>query len=312
MFKKILLPVDNSTTAGASIRYASQIASTANAELHLLHVGSESEFRRYQFDWPTDADVSPGTTRLVSSRLILPGSPAQTIVDYADHIGADLIMMPTRGYGTMGQLLFGSTTMDVLRRTTLPVWVVKKRGMMANHTSSRRRIVCGIDLGNEGQAVLNCAGRAAAAWSADLVIVHAIPAMSDAMLMLYGLDETGEIELLPDAARSKIRSMAAHIRVPFQVDVSIADPADYLRRAAKAHRADLVIVGRGRHTNEWSTGTNIGDIIARSDRPVITYRPGKVAGLTRGSLRQIAARKPQAVAPPFAQPSGVEPAPANL
>ena len=100
VFKKILLPVDNSTTAGASIRYASQIASTANAELHLLHAGSESEFRRYQFDWPTDADVSPGTTRLVSSRLILPGSPAQTIVDYADHIGADLIMMPTRGYGT--------------------------------------------------------------------------------------------------------------------------------------------------------------------------------------------------------------------
>jgi nucleotide-binding universal stress UspA family protein len=307
VFQKILLPVDNSTAPGASIRYAKQIASAANAELHLLHVARESEFREYRFDWPTEADLSPLTTLPRGSRLILPGNPAQTIVDYADHLGADLIMMPTRGRGILGQLLFGSTTMDVLRRTTLPVWVVKRRSVMANDTFSRRRIVCGIELGKEGQAVLNYAGRAAAAWNADLVIVHAIPGMSDAMLMLYGLDETGEIELLPDAARRKIRSMAAHIRVPFQLDVSIADPAEYLRRAAKAHRADLVIVGRGRHTNEWSIGANIGDIIARSDCPVITYRPGMSAGLTRGRMRQVTTRKPHAVAPPVEQPSGLEP-----
>jgi len=283
-----------------SIRYANQLASATNAELHLLHVARESVFADYRFDWPTQAERP---TVAGGSRLILTGSPAQTIVDYADHLGADLIMMPTRGYGTMRQLLFGSTTMDVLRRTTLPVWVVKRRLVMANDTLSRRRIVCGIDLGKEGQAVLNYAGRTAAAWNADLVIVHAVPEMSDAMLMLYGLDETGEIELRPDAARRKITSMAAHIRVPFEVDVSIADPADYLRRAAKAHHAALVIVGRGRHTNEWSIGTNIGRIIARSHSPVITYRPRMLAG----RMRQVRARRPHAIASPFEQPNVLEP-----
>ena len=307
MFQKILLPVDNSTGSEASIRYANQLALAASAELHLLHVAKESEFPLYRFDWPIEADRPAITTLARGSRLILPGSPAETIVDYADHLGADLILMPTRGRSALGQLLFGSTTMDVLRRTKLPVWVVKRRSVTADDTFSFRRIVCGIELGNQGEAVLNYAERAAAAWNAELVIVHAIPAISDAMLMLYGLDETGEIELRPDAARRKIRSMAGHIRVPFQVDVNIADPADYLRRAAKAHRADLVIVGRGRDTNEWSIGANIGGIIARSDCPVITYRPGMLAGLTRGRMRQVTTRKPHAVASPLEQPSGVEP-----
>jgi nucleotide-binding universal stress UspA family protein len=104
VFQKILLPVDNSMAPGASIRYAKQIASAANAELHLLHVATESEFREYRFDGPTEADLSPLTTLPRRSRLIVPGNPGQTIVDYAD-LGADLIMMPTRGRGTLGQLL---------------------------------------------------------------------------------------------------------------------------------------------------------------------------------------------------------------
>ena len=100
--------------------------------------------------------------------------------------------------------------------------------------------------------------------------------------------------------------MAAHIQVPFQLEVSIDDPAQYLRRAAKKHRADLVIIGRGRNTNPWSIGANIGEIIARSNTPVITYRPRISVEPTRGKGQQVTARDPYIVVP-FEQPAGCEP-----
>jgi len=305
LFRRILLPLDNSASGEASICYAKGIASAANAELHLLHVVKEPQLRCYRYEWPTNARVPISAKLPAPSRLILPGRPAQTIVDYANHIDADLIIMPTRGHGILGQLFCGSTTMDVIRNTTRPVWVLK-RSLTNGEPYSCKRIVCGIELNTEGQEVLRYAARAAAAWNADLVIVHAIPGMSDAMLMLYGLDDTGEIELLPEVARRKIESMAAHIQVPFQLEVSIDDPAQYLRRAAKKHRADLVIIGRGRNTNPWSIGANIGEIIARSNSPVITYRPRTATRPTRGKGQQVTARNPYIVLP-FEQPTTCEP-----
>jgi nucleotide-binding universal stress UspA family protein len=224
--------------------------------------------------------------------------------------------------------------MEVVRRTRRIVWIVRIGSLTTGEPFPRKRIVCGIDINAEGQAVLNYAAHLAAAWNSVLTLVHAIPGISDAVLARYGLEEDadiamlpgtndamltpsglyqiGEIEPLPKAARRKIRAMAAHVRVPIQLEVSTGDPAECLRRAARSHCADLVIVGRGRHTNRWSTGANIGEIIARSDCPVITYRPRILTALTRGRMQRVRNRQPHAVVFPFERPSGLQPVQAIL
>ena len=198
------------------------------------------------------------------------GLSSEQIVNYADEINADLILMPTRGRGALSQLFFGSTTMEVLRNTSRPIWTIRSRSLRAPSPLRCRRMVCGVELGAAGQMVLDYSARLAHAWQVELVIVHVVPGISDAMLMLYGLDETGEIELLPETARHKVDRMAAGLAVPYQVDVRIGDVAECLHAAAKQHSADLLIVGRGKRTNRWRLGANIGDILARSGTPVIS------------------------------------------
>src|SRR3712207_4249260 len=103
MFRKILLPVDAHTTEDA-VRYAGQVASTSGAELCLLHVAKESWYRSRQYSWPQEAYAWPISGLPPPSRLILPGKPGEMIVAYADHIEADLILMPTRGHGPLLEL----------------------------------------------------------------------------------------------------------------------------------------------------------------------------------------------------------------
>jgi hypothetical protein len=68
--------------------------------------------------------------------------------------------------------------------------------------------------------------------------------------------------------------MAESLDVPYRVETETGDVAATLRKFAKQWRADVVVVGRGRRTNRWQFGANIGDIIERSPCPVITVSGG--------------------------------------
>jgi nucleotide-binding universal stress UspA family protein len=88
--------------------------------------------------------------------------------------------------------------------------------------------------------------------------------------MVYGLEDSDEIERLPSAASTRVSLMAAIFDVPHQVEARIGDIATILRELAKRWRADVVVVGRGRQTDRWQFSSNIGEIIVQSPCPVIT------------------------------------------
>jgi nucleotide-binding universal stress UspA family protein len=269
MIQKVLLPFDVARDNQQHIRYGREVAASMGAELFLLHVAGSS-FRGLRPGWSPrwEADVE---VRRRPSHTVLGGRPAETIASYAHSIDADLILMPARGRGLLGQIMFGSTTMDVLRIANRPLWVAKQQSVLTEEPVRCKRILCGVPLGAEGEAVLQYAARLAKACSGELLIVHAVPEISEAMLMVYGLDDSGEIELRPDTAHRRVSSLAATIGVPYQVETKIGDVAAILRRFAKRWRADVVVVGRGRKTGRWQLGTSLGDIIVRSPCPVITH-----------------------------------------
>src|SRR5437762_13071951 len=59
---------------------------------------------------------------LTVNRVAEIGDPAENITTYAHTQGADLIMMPTHGYGPFRSLLLGSVTAKVLHDAQCPVW----------------------------------------------------------------------------------------------------------------------------------------------------------------------------------------------
>jgi nucleotide-binding universal stress UspA family protein len=271
MIHKILLPLDAAPDSQQQIRYAGKIAASMNAELYLLHVATPSRHGHRSSGLAKRATDT--ADRMLPAHTILCGRLDETIAGYAQSIDADLILMPTRGRGLFGQILSGSTTMDVLRIADRPLWVAKPKSVQLEQPARCERILCGVALEPEGEAVLRYAARLAKACGGELLIVHAIPEISEAMLMVYGLDESGEIELLPQAAHRRIHSLAASLDVPFRVETKIGEVAAILRKFAKQWRADVVIVGRGRRTDRWQLGANIGDVIVRSPCPVITLPP---------------------------------------
>ncbi len=62
---------------------------------------------------------------LEREELVEVGRPDEVILKLAKSYGADLVVVGSHGYGTLGKMLIGSTADRVLRRAPCPVLVVR-------------------------------------------------------------------------------------------------------------------------------------------------------------------------------------------
>ena len=141
--ERILVPTDFSEASDAAKVYATALADAFGATLHALHVIPDP----LALGWGVDAAYLPQllerTQRQVQERLdtlltpeergkfhaqfaVETGSPATTIVDYANTHGVDLIVMGTHGRGAVERMWVGSVTERVLQRAQCPVVSVRE------------------------------------------------------------------------------------------------------------------------------------------------------------------------------------------
>lgn len=135
IFKRILLPVDFSEDATASVRYAGNLAKLMRAKLTLLHVVAplpvnatryRAEIREYDAKIKAEAKAKlqalvatiPGVKTQI---LIRQETPYHGVIDAAEELDADLIVIPTRGFTGLKNFLLGSTAEKVVRNATRPV-----------------------------------------------------------------------------------------------------------------------------------------------------------------------------------------------
>ncbi len=136
--QRILVPTDFSTHAARAAEFAIELSKEFGASIHLLHcypvnVGAAS---LYGMTFPVELEASIrkvaqkqlGDWREkvagegVEAELSLsPQSPAQGILALAEEIGADLIVMGTRGRSGLKHLLLGSVAERVVREASCPV-----------------------------------------------------------------------------------------------------------------------------------------------------------------------------------------------
>jgi nucleotide-binding universal stress UspA family protein len=158
--KRILVPIDFSDATPRVIDMARQIAKAFDAEIYLVHVKELSAaavsgtlgyglagmpelapmsgvpvpgFEPMPEPTPESEDEKARLARWqkeiaqdsIKVTLHQPaGSVAEEILNQADAIKADLIVMGTHGHGAMYNLLVGSATKGVLKRATRPVLLV--------------------------------------------------------------------------------------------------------------------------------------------------------------------------------------------
>ena len=138
----ILVPLDFSSDSEAALAAALEIAKSFDAKLHLLHVFafptyvgtpwgyayppgafSDARLRASELlgEWQARADAE----HVASTTQSEEGHPSEVIVEIAEKLPADLIVMGTRGLTGIKHVLLGSVAERTLRHAPCPVLTVK-------------------------------------------------------------------------------------------------------------------------------------------------------------------------------------------
>ncbi|HKA43466.1 MAG TPA: universal stress protein [Burkholderiales bacterium] len=146
MFKRILVPLDGSSTSERGLEQAIKLASERRATLYLLHVVDEQVLTQsIDADAATvdsllgslrnsgrkildDARARARKRRLRSTPVLVENmlrSVADVIVEQARKRRADLIVMGTHGRRGIKRVVMGSAAEGVVRATPVPVLLVR-------------------------------------------------------------------------------------------------------------------------------------------------------------------------------------------
>lgn len=139
MYDGVLVPTDGSTATEGAIEHAIDLANRYDATLHALYVVDAGTYSSLEVAADAVADElrSEGTAAVeaVADRAegagvavetaVETGVVHQSIVDYVDREGIDLVVMGTHGRTGVGRFLLGSVAEKVIRTAEAPVMTVR-------------------------------------------------------------------------------------------------------------------------------------------------------------------------------------------
>lgn len=143
LFSKILAAYDGSKAANKALDKAVELMKmTPGATLEVVHAFDFPRFYIAEGFAPVPAKVNQDfyelaekTVEEVKNRLeadgvaakveMVQGAPAESILDYADKHGNDVIIIGSRGLGGIREFVLGSVSHNVVQHARIPVLVVK-------------------------------------------------------------------------------------------------------------------------------------------------------------------------------------------
>ena len=259
--KEVIFPVDFSERCVEVCPYVAAMTQRLGARLMLLHVienlppGSSPLDRLYVEDKvelrrrrttateALSALQQQYIPQVPSQLCVLVGDPAQSIVLYGGEKGR-MIVMPTRGFGLFRQMLLGSVTAKVLHDSRCPVLTGPhlEKAIDPKHWFKLQRIVCAVGLDWETDEVLRQSGALAEQLGSELIATHVITPVEEGLLPLV---EPGGLPLSTESARKALEDALDRTGVAAQIDVSVGEASRRVASAARKHKADLIVIGKG-------------------------------------------------------------------
>jgi nucleotide-binding universal stress UspA family protein len=137
MFQNIILAYDGSEYSNKALKCAQSIAERFEATLWLVHIfphtsdllgyeDFEKFFAKRKSAGQAVLDTARqklGITKLIVKDELHEGPEAESILRVAENRKADLIVMGTRGLGTLKSFLVGSVSRKVIHHASCPVMV---------------------------------------------------------------------------------------------------------------------------------------------------------------------------------------------
>lgn len=283
-WKKILVATDYSEAAGRALRAAESLARQVGGTLSLIHVvqlppatylGGIGRRRDLEEAWIEAARSElREAAREAAERgteveeILRVGKPWVEIVEVAASQEVDAICLGNSGHSAIERILLGSTAENVVRRSPVPVLVVRERDLGA---IERVLIPWHFDEGAR-MAVRYALERFPDA--TELVAFHAVAPLPPADPVVGPL--VPDLAAIREEMRSELDALGAG-RIGEQVRL-MADPAAAIVEAARKEDVDLVLVathGR-RGVARALLGSVAEKVVRHADRAVLVL-PGPVA-----------------------------------
>ncbi len=160
IFARILVPVDGSAPSDRAVGLAVRVAGACEGcSLIFCHVVDRArivadignmalvdptpiiEDARSEGERVLAAAATEATSRGISVRTVLcDGEPVAAIEAFAEQEGADLIVMGSHGRKGLKRLVMGSTTEGVMRRSNVPVLVIREERERARDPRPERAV----------------------------------------------------------------------------------------------------------------------------------------------------------------------------
>ena len=314
MYKTIMVPTDCSGFDREAIRVALRIAARSDAKLRLVRVlttgayfgagDSVDEFRAAAANVKHDRDAALTELYALAAECrreadvdvtvaLETGPVADALEGYAKRNDIDLVVISSHGRGGFSRLSLGSVTDSLIRRTTIPVLVVKPPASYLNPQvrDAFKRIVVPLDGSALAEQILQ-------------------PVMTLAVL------EDSELFLLSVIKRGDGNANNGDLKAPWW-EKDISEAKAYLARVAQRTRAhqlsvltDVVIGDDVAEEIAAYAGRENADLIA-----IATHGRGGLSRVLRGSVADAltrAARNCVLVFHPAAVTAETQPAEASL
>lgn len=283
---RILLPIDFQDPTKHVVHQVAVLARQFHSEIVMLHVVTPLSYSAGMIEGgyvPANLDdvlkelirqaqknldraLGPEFDGMDVKRMLLEGDPAVTIVKTARAENADLIAMPTHGYGAFRRFLLGSVTAKVLHDSDCPVWTGAHLEEETAREFSIRNILCAVDLSPHSAKTVQWATQMAAEFGARLTLAHITAGMEIFGPGPYQVDPSWTEALVSSASR-QLANLQQEVGAKAEIFTGSGDVPKLLSHAADQTSADVLVIGRPSSGRLRATGYGI---IRESHVPVLS------------------------------------------
>jgi nucleotide-binding universal stress UspA family protein len=293
MFTTILVPLDGSPIAERALPHATALARATGARLALIRAAQEHTVLGLNGPMARVSAMEEAESYLatVAARLrgegfsvdtgVFHGGATEAIPAEAEIREANLIVMATHGWGGLGRLHYGNVAETILRRTTVPILLVRAWARESRHDPfvGQPRVLVPLDGSPFAEAALPVAAQLSRALGGELVLLHAVSPFEQVFMPETALaDFPAREEARGKEARTYLHALASAGTAgdgPISFDVRLDVPTLAIEDAAREHRAALVVMATHGRTalGRLALGSVADAVLQHSRVPLLLVRP---------------------------------------
>lgn len=266
MFSRLLIPLDGSPMAESALPAAAYLAQRCGATLTLLHIMERRAPRRIhgerhltaaeeakQYLSEIRAGAFPSDARVgLHVHETEEGNVARSIVEHAQELESDLVIMVTHGRKRMDHLLFGTIAQQVIALGATPVLILHPAAAEPWTPVPWKTILVPLDGNPEHEQGVAAARRLAELCAATVHLVMSVPTYrtlsgSAASRSRFAPAATSALlEMACEDAEAYLLRQAENLgREGCRASILVlrGDPATEISEAAERLAADLIVMG---------------------------------------------------------------------